>query len=111
MISCKYANSISKEYTLGLKVITCGTGHTSKGYASMKTLDPPCTHHKQSKSINTVALRSYLKEVSPPSLTTSPLSTLNETLGYSSFTKMDISCIDWELERKCLVHGTVLYEP
>ena len=65
---------------------------------STNALDPPSTHHKQSQSIDTVALRNYLKEVYPPSLTTFPLSTLNETLGFNSFTKLDISHTDWELE-------------
>ena len=43
-------------------------------------------------------IRSYLNEVSLPSLTTFPLSSLNEILGYSSLTKMDVPPLDWELE-------------
>ena len=47
----------------------------------MTASDVPPVPHQQSKMINTVVLRSYLKEISPLSLTTFPLPTLNERQG------------------------------
>ena len=59
---------------------------------------PTMHQSQQSQLINTVVLRSYLKEVFLSSPTIFLLSTLNETLGYSSLTKIDFPPIDWDLE-------------
>ena len=64
----------------------------------MTAPDLPCSHHKQSETISTVVLRSYLKEIFPPSLTTSSFATLMNHKDTSALQKIDISNSDWELD-------------
>ena len=49
--------------------------------------DLPCADHKQSQSINTVGLKSYLREVPLSPLITFLLSILNETPWYNNLMK------------------------
>ena len=68
----------------------------------MTTPDLPCAHHNQSQTINTVVLRSHLKEISLVSLITFQLSTLKSHKETAALQKMDIfntDAYEWELDR------------
>ena len=87
---------------------------TSKGHASMTAPDQRHSHHKLFQVIkNSVVLRSYLKDISPTSLTTSPLSTLKNCKDTSPSQKMDIfntQAYEWELDRMFDIWNSVVQD-
>ena len=78
----------------------------------MTALDLPCIHHEPSQTINTVVLWSYFKEISPLSVTTFPISTLNEPQGYYSFKKdiFDTDTYECQLDRMFGIWNSTLWE-
>ena len=71
----------------------------------MTVLDLPCIHHEPSQTINNVVLRSYLKAISPPSLTTFPLSPLNEPQWY-----FVADAFEWQLDRMFGIWNSAICE-